>query len=116
MTRTLRMNSNRDIFAVNGVLQVAIGLDAVLQTCERAAKAVRGEMVYATDRGVRYFRDVFGASVNVIRFEADLRAQIMRVHGVVAIESFSVQINKNVLTYSIEIRTVYGTSSIEDSM
>ena len=116
MARTLSVNNNNDIFAVGGTLQLADGVQAVLQTCERAVKANLGEMVLATDRGVNYFDDLWNGSPNVIRFEARARAQIARVPNVVAIERFNATIQNNSTTYTATIRTTFGAGEINGEL
>lgn len=115
MTKTFKTNSDGDIYAIGGYLQIATGLTAVLQTCERAMKTYLGEMIYAADRGVDYFNYVFGSSANIIQFESGARAQILRVDGVTGILSFSAIVENNELVYSVEIETEYGTDTITGS-
>lgn len=112
MPRVFSMDSNRDIHAIGGRLQIATGRDAVLQTCERVVRAQFSEMIYAANRGVNYFRDVFGSSPNVINFETGVRTQIMRVTNVTGITAFSADVQNNVLSYSITIRTTFGADTI----
>lgn len=116
MTRVLSMNANRDIFAVGGRLQIASGLEAVLQNCERAIRANFGEMIYATQRGVDYFNYVFGANPDVIQFESGARSQLMLVTSVTGIESFSAVIQNNELTYTATIQTEFGTGEINGTV
>ncbi len=116
MTRSLSVNSSNDIFAVGGRLQVANGINATLQTCERAIKALRGEMRYAADRGVNYFDDVFSGSPNVIRFEAGARSQISRVGGVISITRFNAAVRDNKLIYSVTIQTQFGEGAISGEL
>lgn len=116
MIRVFSMNENRDIHSVGGRLQIATGIEAVLQTCERAMRVRFSEMIYATERGVDYFRVVFGSNPDVIQFESGARAQIMRVPGVTGIELFSATIQNNQLTYSVTINTEFGTDSINGTV
>lgn len=112
MARTLSVNENNDIHAINGTLQIATGLQAVLQTCERVMKAVLGEMPYAQTRGVNYFTSVYGASPSVISFEASARSQLILVTNVVSIDEFTAEIRDNEMIYTATIRTTFGTGDI----
>ena len=116
MTRVLSVNANNDIFAVNGRIQVSTGLAAVLINCEAAMRAQRGEMIYAADRGVNYFENVWSGSPNVIRFEAESRAQLSRVPGVVSISAFSAVVRNNILFYTVTINTEFGTETINGEL
>lgn len=112
MTSVFSMNANRDIHAIGGRLQIARDREAVLQTCERVIRANFSEMIYAANRGVNYFRDVFGASPNVINFEAGARAQLSRVPDVTGIESFTAEVQGDQVVYSATIRTTFGAGTI----
>ena len=112
MTRSLAINENNDIFAVNGRLQIAVDVDAVLQTCERVIQAVLGEMIYNTGLGVDYFGTAFSGSPNVLQFEASARRQLRRVPDVISVDEFTAEIRNNALVYSATIRTIHGSGSI----
>lgn len=116
MTRSLSVNSNNDIHAIGGRLQIATGITSVLQTCERVMKALRGEMRYAQERGVNYFDDVWSGSPNVIRFEANARAQILQVAGVISITAFNAVVRDNVLFYQVTINTEFGAETINGNL
>lgn len=112
MARSFAINQNNDIHALNGRLQISVGLQAVLETCERVVKASLGEMIYATDLGTSYFNSVWGASPNVLAFEASARTQLSRVANVIAVEEFTAEIRNNSMVYSATIRTTFGTDTI----
>ncbi len=112
MTQTFSRNGNNDIHAIDGLIQIVSGQEAVLQTCERAVKVTLNELIYQQGRGINYFEDVFSGSPNVIRFEAQARAQIRRVPGVVSIEDFNAVVENNLLTYTATIITSFGAGSI----
>jgi hypothetical protein len=116
MTAVFDVNGNNDIFTVNGRLQVATGKRAVLVHAERAMKASLREMIYAVNRGVDYFGDVFSGSPNIRNFEAGARAQILRVEGVVSIDSFDASVQNNQLIYRVTIRTEFGAGAIEGTL
>jgi len=106
------VNQSNDIFAVNGRLQLRSGLQRVLQNCEHAVKAQRGEMIYAQQRGVNTFDSVWSGSPNLLSFEASARTAINRVSGVLSVDSFETNASGGVLSYAATIRTNFGIGSI----
>lgn len=116
MTKVFSMNSNKDIHTKGGRIVIAEGLEAVLQNCERAVKAQFQEMIYAYDRGVNYFQYVFGASPNVVLFEAGARRQLSRVSNVISVESFDAEVINNTVRYTAVIRTTFGTGTLTDQI
>ncbi|AWB00256.1 hypothetical protein [Vibrio harveyi] len=125
MSKIFDVNENNDIFTVGGRLQIASGKRAVLVNCERAAKTYLGEMMYATNRGINYFSDVFSGSPNILRFEAGFRSQIKRVSGVISIDEFNAEIKSlagddgsigSELVYKATIRTEFGPGEISGSV
>jgi len=103
-------NQNNDIFiGQDGNISMIFGIDAVLQACEHAAKAQLGEMIFLDDQGVPNFQTIWrGGNPNISQFDSALRSVILAVDGVVGIESLDIKVDKNQLTYSITINTIYG--------
>jgi hypothetical protein len=113
MPTTFAVDQNNDLFiGGNGNLAIATGLQAVLLTCEQAAKAQRGEMVLDVNRGMPNFQIIWNGSPNLIQFEAALRKTLKAVAGVVEVVSLDVAITDNVLSYNARISTIYGTGVI----
>ena len=113
MTVIFAVNDNRDIFATaNGRLAVRNGLQAVLQYAEHAVRAQRGEMIYAADRGIDYLNTVFGSPPNLLQFEAQVRAAVLRLADVTSITAFTITVNNNVASYAMTVQTLFGTGTI----
>lgn len=95
-------------------IAIKTGVDAVLQACEHAVKAVRGEMIYNTTLGTDYFGTVFNSDPNVLAFETSAEAQILRVPDVIRVINFLADLDaaKNQLSYYAEIETIYGMGVI----
>lgn len=110
--KTLSVDATNDIYAKNGVLAVADGLECIRQQCTQAMQTIKGEMLFAADQGIPFFEVVWTGSPNLIAFEAAARESLMRVNGVEFINAFSAAIANNALTYSVEIATKYGALSI----
>jgi len=108
----IAVNSNNDIFAVNGRLQLRTGIQRVLQNCEQAIKAQSMEMIYAQQRGVNTFDSVWNGSPNLLSFEASARRALNRVADVVEVQSFDSNVVNNTLFYTATIRTSFGVGTI----
>lgn len=113
MTQTFATNSNNDLYIGNdGNLVIFTGINAVLQACSNAAKAQLGEMVLAIDQGVPNFQLIWKGAPNIPQWEAALITTLEEVDGVDHVESVTVTIINNVLTYIATIVTIYGTGEI----
>ena len=110
------VNSNNDIYTTNGRLNISVGLQAVLQNCEHAAKALMREMIYAYDRGINVFDSIWDGSPNVLSFEASVRAALNRVENVIAVEGFETELVNNTISYSATIRTTFGTGIVSGQL
>jgi hypothetical protein len=110
MPQMIATNSKNDIFLdQNGNISVIFGIEAVLQACEHAAKTQFGEMIFLDNEGVPNFQTIWrGGEPNISQFDSALRSAILAVEGVVGIESLDIKDDKNQLTYSITINTIYG--------
>ena len=106
--KTIGINANNDIYrAGDNNLGTVTDEEAVEQMCWQAVSAVRGEMIYAADRGVPYFDIVFN-NTNLVQFEAIAREEIELVPGVIEVKEFDVSLNGEVVEYTATIRTEYG--------
>ena len=112
MIRIFAVNASNDIFATDGRIALNEDLQAVLQQCEHAMKTRRGELIYAAQLGPDYINAVFSGAPNVLRFEATARPILNRIDGVVRIESFDTSFSNNILSYTIRIRTRFGTGVV----
>lgn len=109
MTRTISVDSLNDIYiGPDGSLAIVTGLESILQACAQAAKTQLGEMQYATDQGIPNFDVVWSGHPNLVQFEAYLRRNLATVPDVVGINSVTVQVSGGVLSYVVEIQTIYG--------
>ena len=112
MTRTLSTDTSNDLYlGADGNIAVASGLDGVLQACQTAVKARRGEMVLDVESGIPYFETAFPGAYNVAQFEAAIRATILAVSGVRDTAVVAVA-SGNLLSYTATIVTDFGTGTI----
>lgn len=113
MTQTLAVNDFNDIYiGRDGNLVIAYDLDAVLQACSQVAKSLLGEMVLAIDQGIPYFQTVWVGVPNLQQFESALRRAFLGVTGVVEVVSLVTSLTGDVLQYTAEIRTIYGSGVV----
>lgn len=113
MTRTFSVDGNNDLtLDASDHLAQATGLQAVLQLCAHAAKAVLNEMVLAQGEGIPYFEAVFTGRPNVSVFEAALRTRLLAVEGVDAIVALQTRQIGSALGYAATIRTIYGEGPV----
>lgn len=109
---TLKLNTNNDIFLSDtGNLVLLTKRDAIMQDCDNFAKSLAGEMVFQTDVGVDYFGSAFGV-VSLPQFRASLYENLIRVSGVVSIQSLDVFVVGDTVNYIATIVTEYGTGTI----
>lgn len=114
--RLWRVDSRNDIGTTNGRLNIAVGLDAVIQNCEHAVKAILNEMIYAQDRGINSFQSVWGNSPNLLSFEASVRTALVRVENVVSVDNFEARIIGDTVSYEATIRSTFGTGTLNGQL
>lgn len=96
----------------DGNLVISTGLQAIIEVCAQKTKTILGELVFNTDQGIPYFQSVFSGTQNLQQFASSLRSAILVVSGVTGINSLSFSQNGDVLIYTIEINTIYGSGTV----
>ena len=110
MVKTLGTNSNHDIYIQpNGNLAFLSGQEAVEGACATASKLQLGEAVLQTTLGIPNFQAVWIGTPNIKVFESYLRNTLLSVEGVVSVVSLRAAYADNVLSYTAEIESQYGT-------
>lgn len=113
MAKTFSTNENNDLYlGKDGNLAMSTGVQAVLQECENIVKVRLGEVVLDIDQGIPFFEVVWNGIPNVIQFESSVRAEILKVAGVLEIVSFSTKVVDKALSYEAVIKTIYGQGTI----
>ena len=111
MTQSVLTNSNNDIYLdANGNLAMGFGVPAVKQACFNVSKASLGEEIFSTLNGIPFFQAVFVGVPNIQMFQSYLRSAILSVPGVALIQSLTVTVQNNTLSYTAVIETIYGTT------
>lgn len=110
--RSFGVDGNNDLFISGRNLSVVDDLQAVLNVCAHAAKAILGEMVFAKQQGMPYFETVWVGNPSTAPFEAAFRARIAQVPGVSEITSLTTEQVGDSMQYVAVIATEFGTGSI----
>lgn len=117
MTMVFAENAKRDVYIDPATGDQAILLDmtgnaaATGQLCKSRIEAQRGEMRYATDKGMPTAATAFN-TFNPQQFEAAARSIILGTPNVTGIQSFSMYRDGNTLNYAAAIITIYGNTII----
>lgn len=115
--KILEENVNRDLFmGSNNQLGLLTDLPATLQACASAIEAQRGEMQYATNRGIPTHDTLWTGVPNQQRFQFYCLEALRAVPGVIAIKRFDTDIFDNTLEYEAEIVTEFGTGVIGNTL
>ena len=114
--RTILVDSNGDRVTKNGLFVYLFNLDAVTQTCEQVMKQQLRELQYDQTKGVEYLNNVFAGNPNLQLFDAQARAQILNVNGVIEIASFVYEQTDDTLSYTANIKTIYGNGVINGNI
>lgn len=108
MTRSLAINSNRDIYMdSNKNIAVVTGKEACAQNSVTAMSAQLSEMVYATSSGMPMQATAFDR-YDTVGFEMAARAILLQVRDVLDVTAFAVSQQGAILVYSATLSTIYG--------
>lgn len=110
--KSIALNSQNDIYTVNGNLQIATGKDAIASACQTAIRTLRGELQYNVDFGIPYFDVLYTSAPNLDMFRHYILSTAQDTDGVNAIKSLDFQINGEVLKYELVIKTGEGEATI----
>ncbi|MBJ9533529.1 hypothetical protein [Citrobacter freundii] len=110
--KTLATNNDFDIYLDNSRnLAIATGLQAVIQTCEHVARTKLTELPYAQSRGIPFFDIALGSQPDVSLYDMFLRKVYKTVPGVEGVGNINFAKDGDTLSYTAQIRTIYGTES-----
>ena len=102
---TLAVDSDNDIYLVNGDLATTEGKNARTQIISAALRTRRGELKLDIDRGIPYFETIFqsGNRSNIQLWEAFVRKTVNEFNFVKSIKSFdyNVDYNTGTITYTL---------------
>lgn len=106
----------RDPVMVGGKFQFVYDIDVVLQNCDQSMRQQLGELPYNQQKGVEYLNNVFNGNPNFQAFEFQARREIQNVDGVIRVQSFDYSLTDGVLSYTAEIKTIYGVDQISGNI
>lgn len=114
MTRTLASDPTTNDLALNtaGDLYVLEGLAAIAANARTAVQAQRGEMIYRMRRGMPTAQTAW-SRYSPEQFKAALRATLLRVTGVRAVNALVVRRVGDVLRYTATLSTEVGELQID---
>jgi hypothetical protein len=107
--KTLATNQDFDIYlGPDGNLAITDGLEAVKQTCEHVSRTRLAELPYAQSRGIPFFTVGMGTDPDTSLYDMYLRKALMTVPDVIGVASINFTLDGEVLSYTAEIKTIYG--------
>jgi hypothetical protein len=113
MVQTFGTNSANDLYlGTDGNLILLTANDAILAACMTATRAQLGEMEYFTQNGMPNFESVWVGVPNLPLWQSYLLRILQSVDGVTLVSNITMALSNNILTYTADITTQYGTSTI----
>ena len=89
------------------------GIEAVSQITENVVRCQKGELQFDIERGVPYLETIFASGrADVDIWKSYMIDAIDGVDGVRSVTSFDIEIEGDVLKYTAQIETIYGTATI----
>lgn len=112
--KAFKTDENNDLF-LDGTHNIAMceDIEAVAQVCSNVVKCQLGELQFDVERGVPYLETIFaegGADVPI--WKSYMIEALEKVDGVQSVSSFETEIVGDVLKYTAQIETIYGTATI----
>ena len=106
----LALNSENDIFAINGSIKRIYTGAQVVQSVRSRLLAYLGEWFLDTSAGVPYFESIFTKPADILETESILKATILQTVGVATLDSFFIDFDSltRKLSVSFEATTVDG--------
>lgn len=111
--RSFDIDENNDLYrGADGNISMVFNVDAASTVSRNFAQTIRGEMIYDVQSGVPFWPTAFGANPNLNQFEAALRRRLLQVPNIFEVASIEFSQNNDVLSYSANIRTIFGVAQI----
>lgn len=113
----LALNSNNDLFIVNGNFALVDDAAEVLQSVRSRLLFYMGEWFLDNQIGVPYHQEIFTKPANLGRVESILKGVILGTSGVKSLTDFSMEFNDprtRALTVTFTAETIYGSIDSEE--
>lgn len=110
---TISTGKNNDIY-LNGLNNLAMSEDAqgLANVVLNRTQTATGELQYDLSAGIPYFTTVFSDSPDLQMYEAFMRQDALSTPGVERVTAFSIDVSNNILTYKINLSTVFGEVTV----
>lgn len=106
---TFAVNSENDLYlGPDGNIALTTEANALAQLSAQTIKALRGEMVFDTRRGMPNMTTVWAGNANGPQYEAAARRALLALPGVRSIVSLTSERIGETFRYVAELRTIYG--------
>jgi hypothetical protein len=112
MSTIFRIDSNNGFRLDGGMISRASGIEAVAINCQHEVQTILGEDPFRKEKGMPNFRTVWNGTPDILQFEFFLRKTLLAVQGVDRVSNFKAEVVENILTYSINIETSFGSEII----
>ena len=113
MTTNFAIDSDNGFLLSQNQIVLLEGVEAIAVNCTTEVQTLTGEDPYFQLKGMPNFQTIWEGSPNVPDFETSLRDALLNINGVFNATNFIYDLNDNILTYSIEIQTFIGFTTIE---
>jgi hypothetical protein len=110
---TIAINSNNDIY-LDGNNNIAMKKDinAIADIVLNKVRTNLGELQFNIDLGIPYFTTIFTSTPNFDLWQKFVEDSALSLDNVIEIVSFSKEINNYVLSYSMTIKTDFGSVTV----
>lgn len=95
----------------SGNIATLTGAEALAQTLGQISRTRKGELMYATNRGIPYWDTIFQTQ-DYQMFEAAMRSEFMRHPEVTGILSFNVSQDGDDIIYEAQVNSIYGVVKV----
>jgi hypothetical protein len=113
VTQTFGQNASGDIYlGPDGNLVVLSGINAVAAACRTATLAQLGEMVLATTQGIPNFSAIWTGTPEYNIWKSYILSTLQNVNGVQAVNSLTLSVDGNTISYTANITTIYGSTTV----
>ena len=99
-----KLDSNGDLDTENGDIAFVTGVDAIAQHCSIRLSVFLGEYWLNKNIGIDYFGKILVKNPNLAVVQSIFRRTIQTTPGVIAILSFSMDLNKTTRTLTVTFR------------
>lgn len=112
-TSTIMINSNNDLYLPDGRnLVLLTGTEAIAQDVRCATLMRKGEDVYDVLSGVDYLGYIFTPQPSYDDARRSIALNIESSPDVLSVDSLTMTITENTLTYEAEVRTIHGKITV----